>query len=199
VSELGNGRFRRQAIEEVFASEDPALPNIITELARTNRRTRSERRFIHERENNERIRNSFLQRNEERRVLARDEISHVTDVFRQWQTTRIINQNINTNNSISATLGSVHAIAAREIYNQTALRLERTRELLSARQAQHLLLSARLEASTRAISAHIDSIRGVLDLNQASHVDDPASNVILNQSAVLDELHEDDQDNLTIL
>jgi hypothetical protein len=51
---------------------------------------------------------------------------------------------------------------AREVYQQTALRLQRTRELLSNRQQQHRVLSERLQESTQAIGRHIENLRDAL-------------------------------------
>lgn len=49
--------------------------------------------------------------------------------------------------------------SARSIYQQTAMRIQRTRQLLSNREQQHSILSERLQQSTRAIGQHIETLR----------------------------------------
>lgn len=201
------GRLRRHlrmvASEDSYSStvssNETAEPRDRLDASRTTRRTRTERRQSREHDRELR-RQNFLERDPERST----DFHNVRQLFQQWQ---VRSADRSTNNQIQVTRSNyntqpssirdgIHSLAAREIYNQTALRLERTRELLAARQAQHLILSAHLEASTRAIGAHIENIREVLDIRHP--LIDPANSINRNFSIATNEMVDMEDESSTI-
>ncbi|KAI8906745.1 hypothetical protein EDD86DRAFT_219504 [Gorgonomyces haynaldii] len=79
--------------------------------------------------------------------------------FARWNTNRRSPPERRTLESHSSETATAHAI--RDIYSQTATRLQRTREILQARQRHHLSLTQQLEESTRAIGRHLDALRSL--------------------------------------
>jgi hypothetical protein len=169
---LGDDLVHRTRQEEMMEPRDRL------DAARTTRRSRSERRQLQDRD----------MRRVQQQDGGRPRTSTLQgpEIFQRWANARRPSQNTTPNTTVQSLVrrinndrnlaqvalstNSAQALAAREIYTQTADRLERTRDLLAARQAQHLMLSERLQESTRAIGAHIENIREALDLSNPNRI-----------------------------
>lgn len=167
-------RDRLNATRETYLERVSRNTEEQLEASRTTRRTRYERRQM-----SESRRRALQVAPEQREPRSRTSTEFVTDSFHRWATNRRLTNQQETVSEQSATLinavpvtssNAINILTAREIYTQTALRLARTRELLSARQDQHTLLSQRLQESTRALDTHIDNIRNAISLVTTSRM-----------------------------